>query len=86
LGYHCPPPTHGIRVRMVLCKSSTDTRRQDDRLKISKEEAERAKATAKREKQRIMGQSKKNLSAQDKRDIAAQNAIIEAADHIIDGE
>jgi len=55
-------------------------------LKISKEEAERAKAAAKREKQRIMGQSKKNLSAQDKRTIAAQNAIIEAADHIIDGK
>lgn len=86
MGYPSPPPTHGIRVRMVFCKSSTDTRRQDDRLKISKEEAQRAKDAAKREKQHIMGQSKKNLSAQDKRNIAAQNAVIAAADDVIEGK
>jgi len=55
-------------------------------MRISREEAQRAKADAKREKQRILGQPKKNLSTQDKRDIKAQNAIIEAADKIIEGE
>jgi hypothetical protein len=55
-------------------------------MKISKKEAERAKAEAKREKQRIMGQSKKNLSTQDKKDIAAHNAVIKAADRIINSE
>jgi hypothetical protein len=55
-------------------------------MKISKKEAERAKADAKREKQRVLGQPKKNLSTQDKRTIAAQNAIIDAADRVINGE
>jgi hypothetical protein len=55
-------------------------------MKITKREAERAKASAKAEKQRVLGQPKKNLSTQDKRNIAAQNAIIEAADRVIRGE
>lgn len=55
-------------------------------MKISKNEAQRAKDAARAEKQRIMGQAKKNLSAQDKRDMRTQNAIIEAADRIIKGD
>jgi hypothetical protein len=55
-------------------------------MKISRREAQGAKDQAKREKQRILGQAKKNLSTQDKRAIAAHNAVIEAADHIINGE
>lgn len=55
-------------------------------MKISKEEAAKAKAAAQREWQRIMGQPKKNLSAKDKRALAAQKAIIAAADNVIEGE
>ena len=55
-------------------------------MKISKNEAQRAKDAARAEKQRIMGQSKKTLSTQDKRDMKAQNAIIDAANRIINGE
>lgn len=54
--------------------------------KISKESAQNAKDQARREKQRVLGQAKKNLSAKDKQDIASYNAIIEAADTIINEE
>lgn len=54
--------------------------------KISKESAQNAKDKARKDKQAILGQSKKNLSTQDKRDIAALNAVIEAADSIINDE
>lgn len=54
--------------------------------KISKESAQRAKDTARAEKQRILGQSRKNLTTQNKKDIAAYNAIIEAANTIINEE
>lgn len=54
--------------------------------KISKESAQRAKDNARKDKQAILGQARKNLSTQDKRDIAALNAVIEAADTIINKE
>ena len=54
--------------------------------KISKESAQRAKDSARKDKQAILGQSRKNLTAKDKRDIAALNAVIEAADSIINEE
>jgi hypothetical protein len=54
--------------------------------KISKESAQNAKDQARREKQRVLGQAKKNLSTKDKQDIASYNAIIEAADTIINEE
>lgn len=55
-------------------------------MKISKQEAAKAKADARREKQALLGQSKKNLSKADKSRIAALNAVIEAADKIIEGK
>lgn len=54
-------------------------------MKISKGEAAKAKADARREKQALLGQAKKNLSASDKKRIKALNAVIEAADKIIEG-
>lgn len=55
-------------------------------MKISKAEAQRAKDTARKEKQGILGQSKKNLSTQDKARIASLNAVIKAADEVIEGK
>lgn len=55
-------------------------------MKISKAEAAKAKAEAKREKQRILGQPKKNLSTTDKNRIRALNVVIEAADEVIEGK
>lgn len=55
-------------------------------MKISKQEAMKAKADAKREKQALLGQTKKNLSSKDKARIKALNAVIEAADNIIEGK
>lgn len=55
-------------------------------MKISKQEAMKAKADARKEKQAILGQPKKNLSKSDKARIAALNAVIEAADTIIEGK
>lgn len=55
-------------------------------MKISKKEAQRAKDAARTEKQKIFGQTKKNLSTSDKARIASLNAVIEAADQIIEGE
>lgn len=54
-------------------------------MKISKEEAQKAKDSARAEKQRIMGQPKKNLSTADKARIKSLNAVIKAADKIIEG-
>jgi len=54
--------------------------------KISKETAQGAKDKARKDKQAILGQAKKNLSTQDKRNIAALNAVIEAANTIINDE
>jgi ElaB/YqjD/DUF883 family membrane-anchored ribosome-binding protein len=52
-------------------------------MKISKSEAQKAKDSARREKQAILGQSKKHLSTSDKARIASLNAVVEAADKII---
>lgn len=54
-------------------------------MKISKAEAQRAKDNARKEKQGILGQSKKNLSTTDKSRIRALNAVIKAADDVIEG-
>lgn len=54
--------------------------------KISKATAQRAKDKARKDKQAILGQARKNLSTRDKRDIAALNAVIQAADSIINEE
>ena len=54
--------------------------------KISKDSAQRAKDKARADKQRVLGHPKKNLSTKDKMDIATYNAIIEAADTIINEE
>ncbi len=54
--------------------------------KISKETAQRAKDTARKEKQAIMGQARKNLTTQDKMRIASLNEVIESADSIINEE
>lgn len=55
-------------------------------MKISKGDAEKAKASARKEKQALLGQAKKHLSTKDKARIASLNAVISAADKIIDGE
>lgn len=55
-------------------------------MKISKREAQQAKDNARKEKQGILGQSKKNLSANDKNRIRALNAVIKAADDVIEGQ
>jgi hypothetical protein len=55
-------------------------------MKISKAEAQRAKDVARREKQALLGQAKKNLNTKDKARIASLNAVIKAADTIIEGE
>lgn len=55
-------------------------------MKISKSEAAKAKADARRDKQAILGQAKKNLSTQDKAKIRALNAVVDAADKIIEGK
>ena len=55
-------------------------------MKISKSEAMKAKADARREKQALLGQAKKNLSSKDKQRIAALNAVIKAADDVIEGK
>lgn len=44
--------------------------------KISKESAQNAKDKARADKQRVLGQPKKNLSTKDKMDIASYNATI----------
>lgn len=55
-------------------------------MKVSKSEAQRAKDKARREKQALLGQTKKSLSTKDKARIASLNAVIEAADKIIEGK
>lgn len=55
-------------------------------MKISKEEAQRAKDKARKDKQAILGQPKKHLSTKDKAQITSLNAVIEAADRIIEGK
>lgn len=55
-------------------------------MKISKREAQQAKDSARKEKQALLGQSKKNLSTQDKSRIASLNAVIKAADDVIEGK
>lgn len=52
-------------------------------MKISKAEAQKVKDSARAEKQAIMRQGNKNLSAEDKRRIKSLNAVIKAADKII---
>ncbi len=54
-------------------------------MKISKADAQRAKDSARREKQVLLGQAKKNLSTKDKARIASLNAVIKAADDVIEG-
>lgn len=54
--------------------------------KISKESAQNAKDKARADKQRIMGQARKNLTTQDKMKIASLNEVIKAADSIINEE
>lgn len=54
--------------------------------KISKESAQNAKDKARADKQRIMGQARKNLTTQDKMRIASLNEVIKAADSIINEE
>ena len=54
--------------------------------KISKESAQHAKDKARADKQRIMGQARKNLSTADKMKIASLNDVIKAADTIINKE
>lgn len=53
-------------------------------MKISKAEAQRAKDKARQEKQAIMRHGNKSLSTKDKARIASLNAVIEAADKIIE--
>lgn len=54
--------------------------------KISKTTAQQAKDKARADKQRIMGQARKNLTTQDKMKIASLNEVIKAADSIINEE
>ena len=54
--------------------------------KISKATAQEAKDKARKDNQAILGQSRKNPTTKDKRDIAALNAVIQAADSIINEE
>lgn len=53
-------------------------------MKLSKNEAQRAKDSARKEKKALLGQTKKHLSTQDKARIASLNAVIDAADKIIE--
>lgn len=62
------------------------TQTKGSRMKINKAEAQRAKDKARSEKQVLLGQTKKNLSTKDKARIASLNAVIEAADKIIEGK
>jgi hypothetical protein len=54
-------------------------------MKISKADAQRAKDSARREKQALLGQAKKTLSTKDKARNASLNAVIKAADDVIEG-
>lgn len=54
--------------------------------KINKTTAQQAKDKARADKQRIMGQARKNLTTQDKMKIASLNEVIKAADSIINEE
>lgn len=54
-------------------------------MKISKAEAQRAKDKARKEKQALLGQAKKTLSTKDKARIATLNAVISAADDVLNG-
>lgn len=54
--------------------------------KISKSTAQQAKDKARADKQRIMGQARKNPTTQDKMKIASLNEVIKAADSIINEE
>jgi hypothetical protein len=54
-------------------------------MKITKSTAKKAQDAARLEKQRIMGQSKKNLSSKEKNRIKELNGIISDAQAVIDG-
>lgn len=55
-------------------------------MKLTKSTAKKAQDAARAEKQRIMGQSKKNLSTKDKQRMRELNGIIADAQAVIDGE
>ena len=54
--------------------------------KITKTTAQQAKDKERADKQRIMGQARKNLTTQDKMRIASLNEVIKAADSINEEE
>jgi hypothetical protein len=60
-------------------------RRKDD-MKISKANAQKAKDTARREKQTLMSTANKTLTSAQKRRMKELNEIIAAADKIIEGK
>jgi hypothetical protein len=55
-------------------------------MKLTKNTAKKVQDEARAEKQRIMGQSKKNLSTKDKQRMGVLNGIIADAQAIIDGK
>lgn len=54
-------------------------------MKLSKNEAQRAKDSARREKQQIMSEAGRKFTTAQKARIASLNEVIKAADTIIDG-